>query len=233
MTPSILPGNLADLERDLDVALARIGEVEIPIATLWDPWRCPLDVLAYLAWAVSVDQWHSNWPEETKRRVVAGSMGLHRIKGTRPAVEQSLTDLGVVGQVVEWFEDDPPRPPGMFSLRLSTGFKTKEQHEQLIAGIYNAKNTRSHLEFLRSETQLNATLTLGTLVQTATRSSVNPLPPRAQIQPSSLTLAQLVRTAAATRIGTHGGVRVGARNLFQAMCVQSASVVTIGAAIDG
>ncbi|MDN4697153.1 phage tail protein I [Vibrio parahaemolyticus] len=81
---SILPANVSDLERDLDIALARIEDVEIPISTLWDPWKCPLDVLPFLAWAVSVDMWRTDWPETVKRRIVASSLSVHRKKALAP-----------------------------------------------------------------------------------------------------------------------------------------------------
>ena len=76
MSGTILPGNFSDLERDLDVALSRIEQVEIPIAVLWDPWQCPAEVLPYLAWALSVDVWRTDWPEKVKRRVVANSLAV-------------------------------------------------------------------------------------------------------------------------------------------------------------
>lgn len=156
MSATILPANLADLEKDLDAALSRIELVEIPIAVLWDPWKCPLDVLPYLAWAVSVDQWRSDWPEQVKRRVVAGSLGLHRIKGTRPAVVQALKALGVEVELVEWFEASPRKEPGTFSLIAwanenitpgQAGMLNGVLYDQLFAAVHNAKNTRSHFTF--------------------------------------------------------------------------------------
>lgn len=158
MTASILPANLADLERDLDAALSRIELVEIPIAVLWNPWACPLDVLPYLAWAVSVDQWRSDWPEQTKRRVVAESIGLHRLKGTRQAVEKSMRAVGSDAVLKEWFEVYPPRPRGTFSLEISSNFKSPEEYEELIGAVVSSKNTRSHLEFIRSHGVLASAL---------------------------------------------------------------------------
>lgn len=153
---SILPAHLSELERDLEQAVARVADVEIPISTLWDPWQCPLEVLPYLAWALSVDQWRSNWSETVKRRVVAASLPLHRIKGTRPAVEQALEALGVVADLTEWFEADPPREPGTFDLiawaneNLTpdvVGFLNDELYDQIATAVTNAKNARSHFTF--------------------------------------------------------------------------------------
>lgn len=113
---SLLPGNVSELERDLDVAIARIEELSIPISELWDPWHCPLDALPFLAWALSVDQWRSDWSATVKRQVVAGSIDVHRIKGTRTAIELALADLGVTVDLVEWFEAQPMAVPYTFDI---------------------------------------------------------------------------------------------------------------------
>lgn len=156
MSGTILPGNLSDLERDLDVALSRIEQVEIPIAVLWDPWQCPAEVLPYLAWALSVDMWRTDWPERVKRRVVANSLAVHRIKGTRPAVELALQDLGVKADIIEWFEAVPKARRGTFELiawaneNLSAGeigFLNQALYDQIRLAVTNAKNTRSHFTF--------------------------------------------------------------------------------------
>ncbi|MGL4755188.1 MAG: phage tail protein I [Aeromonadaceae bacterium] len=100
----LLPYCSSGLERDLDAALSHIETIEIPIRDLWNPWKCPLEMLPYLAWALSVDQWESAWSEDVKRRVIAASLDVHRIKGTRPAIEMALEALGVKCQLTEWFE---------------------------------------------------------------------------------------------------------------------------------
>ncbi len=153
---SILPPSASELERDLELALARIEQVEIPIATLWNPWECPLEVLPFLAWALSVDVWRSDWPEVVKRRVVAGSLSVHRIKGTRPAVENALLDLGVKVDLVEWFEKMPEGEPGTFELTAwanenltpsESTFLNDKLYEQVKLAVDNSKNTRSHYTF--------------------------------------------------------------------------------------
>lgn len=153
---SLLPAHLSELERDLDAALARIDDVDIPIATLWNPWECPLDALPYLAWAMSVDLWRSDWSEKIKRQVVADSLSVHRRKGTRPAVAQALSSLGVETEFTEWFEASPRAQPGTFELiawvneNLTSdqeAFLNQALYDQIRAGVANAKNARSHFTF--------------------------------------------------------------------------------------
>lgn len=152
---SILPASVSELERSLEIALARIEDVQIPIATLWDPWKCPLDVLPFLAWALSVDMWRADWPENVKRRIVASSLSVHRRKGTRSAVEQALRDLGVTVDLVEWFQTTPPAERGTFdvtawaneNITSEPGYLNQALYDQLRQTINNAKNTRSHYTF--------------------------------------------------------------------------------------
>lgn len=233
MTASILPANLADLERDLDAALARIELIDIPTADLWDPWRCPLDVLPYLAWSVSVDMWRSTWAEDTKRRVVAASLRLHRVKGTRPAVAQALESLGVTATIQEWFEAEPSRPPGTFAISLSTGFESQEHYEQVIGGVAAAKNTRSHLEVLSQARRIEGALQLAAIVQGANRSRISFDPPTAAVQPINQTLAAVVCAASVLRVGLFVDALVAPLATVAAMYVQSARIVTIGASPDG
>lgn len=153
---SILPGNLSELELELDAALARIEEVEIPISVLWNPWECPLTALPYLAWAMSVDQWRSGWTEQVKRQVIANSLAVHRRKGTRPAVEQALAALGIETEFTEWFEASPRAQPGTFELIAwvnenltddDAQFLSQALYDEIRTGVNSAKNARSHFTF--------------------------------------------------------------------------------------
>ena len=111
---SLLPANLSDLEREIEGAMSRLGEINIPTATLWNPMECPIEVIPYLAFALSVDHWDSEWPESTKRQVVATSLEIHKEKGTRPAVEKALSAINIDSEIHEWFEQTPKGKPGTF-----------------------------------------------------------------------------------------------------------------------
>lgn len=144
---SLLPKNLSELERDLDSAIARMENIEIPISTLWDPWRCPIDLLPWLAWAVSVDSWRSHWKESIKRQTVANSLDLHRIKGSRPAVELAIESLGLEYRLLEWFQESPKAEPGTFKLDvyIEDDSYSASNNAELEQVINDSKNTRSHL----------------------------------------------------------------------------------------
>jgi phage tail P2-like protein len=115
---SATPGQVALAEVDAN-RLVRI-EPEI-IATLWDPWRCPAKLLPFLAWALSVDIWDETWSEIDKRREIAASPLLHRIKGTRGAIERSLGRMGLSYIVTEWWEPHPIRRRGTIGVFVDSG----------------------------------------------------------------------------------------------------------------
>lgn len=98
---SLLPPNSTRLERALEAATARIGDITAPIDTLLDPARIDASALPWLAFGLSVDLWEADWSEATKRAAVASSIALHRIKGTRASVDQVLARIDALATVIE------------------------------------------------------------------------------------------------------------------------------------
>lgn len=97
----LLPPNAAPLERAIDAAHARLGELDVPLDRLWDPDRCPLDLLPWLAWALSVELWDPGWPEEARRRACREAIAAHREKGTPAAIGRAMRLIGAVHDYVE------------------------------------------------------------------------------------------------------------------------------------
>ena len=91
---TLLPSNRTATEVALEAATARAAEVPVPINTLWDPDSCPAEVLPWLAWALSVDTWDPDWPEEVRREVIRQSVEVHRHKGTIGSVRRILQAAG-------------------------------------------------------------------------------------------------------------------------------------------
>jgi phage tail P2-like protein len=93
--PSLLPPNRTGQEHAIEqTQAARIAGMDVPVDRLWNPSTCPAALLPWLAWALSVDEWDDAWPEETKRRVIADSVTVHRVKGTVGAVRRALAAAG-------------------------------------------------------------------------------------------------------------------------------------------
>ena len=161
-TSSLLPPNATPLERGLEAGTTRLGAVEAPVAPLLDPWTCPIDLLPWLAWGLSVDSWDADWSEATKRAAVANSIELHRMKGTRRAVETVLSRFDDLAELVEWHEAAQARDPNTFEVTLpmvtaggvAEGGKraTAAFAEAMIREIGRVKPLREHLTMVQSVT---------------------------------------------------------------------------------
>lgn len=90
----VLPPNAYLYERTLASESQRLLDLDTDrLRRLWDPYRCHIDDLPYLAWSFSADIWNPNWPEAKKRSVIANAIAHHRIKGTKAGM---ATYLGLV-----------------------------------------------------------------------------------------------------------------------------------------
>ena len=94
MSDSQLPPNATAAEVAIEAATARVGAVPVEIRTVWHPDVCPAEILPWLAWALSVDNWDPQWPVSTQRAVISAAVEVHRRKGTRAAVVQALSAAG-------------------------------------------------------------------------------------------------------------------------------------------
>jgi hypothetical protein len=92
---ALLPHNATEWER----AIALTGAARRPlpadlIKSVWNPRTCPLPLLPYLAWALSVDVWDETWSETKKREVVAKSIELHQLKTTAAGIKRHVALTG-------------------------------------------------------------------------------------------------------------------------------------------
>jgi phage tail P2-like protein len=143
----LLPPNATPAERALSEAMARIADVPVIVKQVWNADTAPANVLPWLAWAFSVDDWDVNWTDQQKRNVIKKSILSQRIKGTIGAVRQQLSALGVEVEVIEWFNQVPQGAPYTFAMTITTSQEPLDK-----AGIANIlkivetnKNLRSHL----------------------------------------------------------------------------------------
>lgn len=145
MSERLLPTGSTTLEVAAAEACAAIEQTPIPLRKLWNPQTCPVELLPYLAWAWSVDRWDANWPEATKRKVVAASAYVHRHKGTIGAIRRVVEPLGYLIRITEWWKTGDA--PGTF--RLDVGVLDKgisdEMYSELERLIDDAKPRSRHL----------------------------------------------------------------------------------------
>lgn len=148
----LLPYNATDQERALAETTARISDVPVIVREVWNPDTCPANVLPWLAWAFSVDDWDTNWTDEQKRQVIKESVYSQRIKGTIGAVTRQLAALGYEIQILEWFQQSPQGTPYTFDVYITANQYplTQDDFQKILQVIDTNKNLRSHM----GETQL-------------------------------------------------------------------------------
>lgn len=120
---AILPPRASPIERALLTAeIARLALIDpAVVVSIWNAWKCPTALLPWLAQATSVDVWDPAWSEIVKRREIAASPGIHRIKGVRAAIELSLSRMGLAFEMTEWWETSPQARRGTFKVFIDAG----------------------------------------------------------------------------------------------------------------
>ncbi|MDF2602973.1 phage tail protein I [Sphingomonas sp.] len=156
---TLLPPNATALERALEHGTAQLSDVTAPIDTLVNPATIAPEALPWLAYGLSVDSWKASWPEALKRRAVAGSIALHRIKGTRRSVEMVLARIDELSSVLEWHEDPARLSPNTFEIDLPLVIDagapggdraSAAMVDEIIAEVGKVKPLREHLTVVQS-----------------------------------------------------------------------------------
>lgn len=161
MNSSLLPPSSTTWMRSAEGATARLSAITVALRTIWTPTACPVDLLPYLAWALSVDRWDKDWPAERKIAAIQRSYWLHRRKGTRAAVRRVIEDMGFSATFAEWF--DVGDEPGTFRLEVDVNEvgltpKTLDELNRLIG---DAKPVSRHLSQLTIVTRSQGHAWLG------------------------------------------------------------------------
>lgn len=154
MTSALLPINATGFEKNLTDTVSTIGDLPVEIDQLWSPGQCPEAFLPWLAWALSVDNWNSDWPVEIKRAQISESIEIHRRKGTVSSVKLAMEASGVQVELKEWFEDN--EEPHTFLLKVWADEHFKKAGIPLLSSQYYTalqkavnvvKPARSHYQF--------------------------------------------------------------------------------------
>lgn len=159
---SLLPPNATPLERAMEASTARLADVPVPLRLLYNPDTCPIELLPWLAWHLSIESWKSYWSEEVRRARVRSAIAIHRQKGTAKSVKEVVAAFG--GDIVlrEWWQTTPMGDPHTFDLVMSLSGNdgqaaTAEFVDDVIAEVVRTKPVRSHFTFtqgINASTQL-------------------------------------------------------------------------------
>ena len=178
MTADLLPPNASKAERSLSVAMARLSDVPVPIASLWRPSDCPATHLPWLAWAFSVDVWSPAWTEQQKRDAIDASYFVHRHKGTVAAMKAALAALGFSVELREWFQETPADIPYTFGLIIDIGElgANAALYDDAETVALAAKNARSQLRYVRLRTGSGGEIYIGGTTATLDTITIEAMP---------------------------------------------------------
>ncbi|UYB59502.1 phage tail protein I [Klebsiella michiganensis] len=116
MNNSLMANGSSLLEQRAAAACASISDLSVPLRDLWNPWKCPVKFLPYLAWAFSVDRWEETWSEVEKRQEISDAFWIHQRKGTISAIRFVIEKMGYSISIDEWWQ--VADPAGTFRLEV-------------------------------------------------------------------------------------------------------------------
>ena len=160
----LLPLGSTPLEKHAAEILKSAVENPVIIADLINPERCPPQLLAYLAWAFSVDKWDENWTDEVKRIAIKQAFFVHKHKGTIAAVKRVVEPIGYLVELKEWFAMQPQGKEGTFSITVEvseTGLN-EQTYNELVRLINDVKPVSRHL--IQLAIPISPTGTLNTFI---------------------------------------------------------------------
>lgn len=144
---TLLPSNATPAELAIEATVARLGDVDVEVGSMWNPDTCPAELLPWLAWALSVDEWRAEWTENVKRDVIAAAIPSHVRKGTVWALRHALEAAGYTLAIVEeWFEVGGNPYTCVVNINLYADGLGAEDWERLASLILAYKNVRTHVE---------------------------------------------------------------------------------------
>ncbi|HDZ0830693.1 TPA: phage tail protein I [Klebsiella pneumoniae] len=161
MSSSLLPPGSSALERRLAQACSGISDLNVPLRDLWNPWRCPVKFLPYLAWAFSVDRWEEAWSETAKRQAVSDAFWIHQRKGTVATVRRVIEDMGYSMTIKEWWEVADPAGTFRLEVDLNDIGITESMIKELERIIECTKPASRHVSELNVSASLKGDISTG------------------------------------------------------------------------
>ncbi|RLM23691.1 phage tail protein I [Brenneria alni] len=178
MSNSLLPLSASGFMRHVATGASRLSRLPVDLNTLWNADKCPVELLPYLAWALSVDRWDKRWSEQTKRQVIKAAWLVHRQKGTIAAIRRAIEPFGYLVRVIEWFQNGGE--PGTFQLAVGVNEQgiTDEIYRELEQLIEQAKPCSRHLTALSINLDVNGVITAGAVGYLGDELTVYPYMPQ-------------------------------------------------------
>ncbi|EIW8529996.1 phage tail protein I [Klebsiella pneumoniae] len=174
MSNSLMATGSSVLEQRAAAACAVISDLSVPLRDLWNPWRCPVKFLPYLAWAFSVDRWEETWSETVKRQAVSDAFWIHQRKGTVAAVRRVIETLGYNMTLQEWWAVADPAGTFRLEIDLNDIGITESMIKELERIIGDAKPVSRHISQLTLSTSTKGIASIGIAVFDGEMTTVYP-----------------------------------------------------------
>lgn len=144
-----------------DVTMETLAKrpTEISLLTLYPRIdELPENLLDILAYDFKVDWWDPNYTIEEKRRTLKDSWRVHKMLGTKAAVETAISAIYPKTKVQEWFEYGGK--PYHFRIQLDVTGETwsDERPRRVLERVGFYKSLRSHLEEIRYTVRMGTRL---------------------------------------------------------------------------
>lgn len=154
----LLPHNATRFETDLSGAISQISDVPVPVRDMWNPDTAPEELLPWLAWALSIDDWVTTWTDREKRDAIKAAIFVQKTKGTIGAVKAQLAVMNIDVDVVEWHQNEVIGPAYTYEIRVdaSSNAASLEAIQTAIATIDRVKSLRSHMTMAQVGTSTSA-----------------------------------------------------------------------------
>lgn len=164
-------GNQANLLRQFPLALQMDKQMQtmatVLAAALAQRWpeaelgilypaidQLPEPVLDILAYDLKVDWYDYGYSIEEKRRTLKNAWKVHRIKGTKAAVETAISAIYPNTTVEEWFEYEGGKPYHFrLKINISDDDIDSERLRRVLERVRYYKNLRSHNDGIRYFTE--------------------------------------------------------------------------------
>lgn len=164
MNNTLMAKGSSELEQRAAEACAVISKLSVPLRDLWNPWKCPVKFLPYLAWSFSVDRWEESWSETEKRRAVSDAFWIHQRKGTVAAVRRVIEALGYSMTLQEWWEVADPAGTFRLEIDLNDIGITESMIKEIERIIGDAKPVSRHISQLTLSLRLEGIAHIGTAI---------------------------------------------------------------------
>ncbi len=146
---TLLPANSTDLEYGLETVLKdSIYRKEFDQRLLWDADNIPVDLIPWLAWGLSIDDWDDSWDEHIKREKIKNAIPVSRKKGTMKSIEEAVSSFGASSIIVESHDIPGNNSKLPFYFEVILYGAPLDVQSSMIKSISHVKPARSYFDII-------------------------------------------------------------------------------------